>query len=345
MQIITPVYDDDGPVQRQRFDYVPLLLLPILALAGLAAVRNPSVWVTLTLAGIGMGFIVFLAASGLTLVFGLLRVMNYGHGAFVTLGAIFGGLMLWPRFTPLVACWWRADNLLLNLIAITAAVLVALVVTVAGALIFERIIMRRCYGKPLATQVMLTVGGMIVIEQLIVAFLGGGIIIRKPPSLSGVILLGDVAIERYRLMTTVVGALLFYAMVRVLNRTKTGLLIRAAVEQRELVESMGYKVKHLFLWVFAVAAALAALSGLLYGIFEGLVGVKVGADLLVPIFMVMIIGGMGSITGTCVAAIMVGMLTNYVGYVFPAASAFATIALVGVVGLWRPQGLYPVRQD
>jgi branched-chain amino acid transport system permease protein len=345
MQIATPIYDDDGPVQAQRFDYVPLLLVPALALAGLALVRNPSVWVTLTLAGIGMGFIVFLAASGLTLVFGLLRVMNFGHGAFVTLGAIFGGLMLWPRMTPLVACWWRSSNVLFNFLAIAVAALVAIVVTVIGALIFERLIMRRCYGKPMATQVMLTIGGMIIIEQLIIAFIGNGMIIRKPASLSGMILFGDVAIERYRLMTTVVGVLVFAAMVHVLNRTKTGLLIRASVEQRELVEAMGYKVRHLFLWVFAGAAALAALSGLLYGIFETVVGVKVGANLLVPIFMVMIIGGMGSVTGTCVAAILVGMLTNYVGYVVPSVTAFATIALVGVVGLWRPHGLYPVTRD
>jgi branched-chain amino acid transport system permease protein len=297
------------------------------------------------MAGIGMGFIVFLAASGLTLVFGLLRVMNFGHGAFVSLGAIFGGLMLWPRFTPLVACWWRSDNIVLNLIAISCAVLLAMAVTVTSALIFERIIMRRCYGRPMATQVMLTIGGMIIIEQLIIAYIGNGMFVRKPPSLSGVILFGDVAIERYRLMTAVVGALVFFAMVRILNYTKAGLLIRASVEQRELVESMGYKVRHLFLWVFAVAAALAALSGLLYGIFESTVGVKVGANLLVPIFMVMIIGGMGSVTGTCVAAVLVGMLTNYVGYAYPGATAFTTIALVGLIGLWRPHGLYPVTQN
>jgi branched-chain amino acid transport system permease protein len=345
MKIATPVYDDQSQVQLSRFDYVPLLLLPAMALVGLLLVRNPSVWVTLTLAGIGMGFIVFLAASGLTLVFGLLRVMNFGHGAFVTLGAIFGGLLLWPRFTPLVACWWRSSSLTLNVLAITAALVVAVVVTVIGALIFERLIMRRCYGKPLAIQVMLTVGGLIIIEQLILTFIGGGMFIRKPPSLSGVILLGDVAIERYRLMTTVVGALLFWAMVHVLHRTKAGLLIRAAVEQRELAEAMGYRVRNLFLWVFAIAAALASVSGLLYGIFESLIGIKVGANMLVPIFMVLIIGGMGSVTGSCVAAVLVGMLTNYVAYVFPGASAFATIALVGIIGLWRPHGLYPVRQD
>jgi branched-chain amino acid transport system permease protein len=345
MQAAATMDDDDGPVQLQRFDWVPLLLLPLLALAGFVVVRNPPVWVTLTFAGIGMGFIVFLAASGLTLVFGLLRVMNFGHGAFVTLGAIFGGLMLWPRFTPLVACWWRSDRLVLNLIAIVTAVLLATAVSVTAALIFERIIMRRSYGKPLATQVMLTFGGMLVIEQLILAWLGGGMYIRKPPSLSGVILFGDIAIERYRLMTTVVGALIFGAMAWVLNRTKAGILIRASVEQRELVESMGYKVRHLFLWVFAAAAALAALAGLLYGIFESNVNVKVGANLLVPIFMVMIIGGMGSVTGTCVAAVLIGMLINYIGYVWPGATAFATIALVGLVGLWRPHGLYPIRQE
>ncbi|CAN5468201.1 branched-chain amino acid ABC transporter permease [soil metagenome] len=345
MQTSTPTFEEDAPVPRARFDFVPLLLIPLVALVGLALVRNPQTWITLTIAGVGMGFVIFLTASGLTLVFGLMGVMNFGHGVFITLGAFLGGYMFWPSVAPLVACWCRADNLALNLMSIAVAAAVGMASTAVIALMYERIVMRACYGRPMITQILLTVSMMFVLEQLMIVVLGGGTRLLMPTALQGSIVRGDVAIEKYRLLTLVLGVLIFIAITLVLNRTKIGSLIRASVEHRDVVEAMGYRVKHLFVAVFTVAAALAALGGLFWGMYQGVAGVTMGGRMLTPIFIVLIIGGLGSITGACVAAILVGLLTNYVGYVFPLWTAFSTLILLFIVGFWRPQGLYPVSSD
>lgn len=344
MQAIAAPAEDVTVSLKPQFDYAPLLLLPVLAIAGLLIVRDFSTWATLTIAGIGMGFIIFLAASGLTLVFGLMGIMNFGHSIFITMGAIIGGMMFLPSVMPLLACWCRADSVGLNLLAISAAALMAMLATGITGFVFERLFMHKSYGAPLTSQIMLTVGGMVVMEQLTAIFIGKGVIIRKPPSLSGMLLAGDIAIEKYRLMTCLVGLVIFLALTLLLKRTKLGLLVRAAIGEREMVEAMGYRVKYLFVGFFVAGAMLAALGGLLYGMFQGQVGMKLGANLMIPIFMVLIIGGLGSITGTCVAAILVGILTNYIGFAFPALTAFATIILMFVIALWRPQGLYPVKQ-
>jgi branched-chain amino acid transport system permease protein len=338
-----PVVTEEGiALPGTALDYKPLLLLPILGLIGLLFVREPSTWLTLTLAGIGMGFIIFLAASGLTLVFGLMGIMNFGHSIFITFGAIVGGMMFLPTVMPLLACWCRADSIGLNLLALAIGGVIAMGLCAIAGLVFERLFVRKAYGQSLTIQIMLTIGGMIVMEQLMAMFVGRGMIIVRPPSLRGLIEFGDVAIEKYRLMTLVVGLVLYAAMMLILKRTKLGLLVRAAVEQRDMVEAMGYKVKYLFVGFFVAGTALAGLGGLLYGTFQGTVGIRLGTDLMIPIFMVLIIGGLGSITGACVAAILVGMLTNYVGFAYPPLTAFSTIFLMFAVGLWRPQGLYPV---
>ncbi|MBI1890554.1 MAG: branched-chain amino acid ABC transporter permease [Burkholderiales bacterium] len=342
---LQPVVTEEGiAVPRTEFDYKPLLLIPLLALIGMVLVRDTSTWVTLTIAGIGMGFIIFLSASGLTLVFGLMGIMNFGHSIFITLGAIIGGMMFLPTVLPLVACWCRADSIALNLLAITVAGIIAMAASALIGLVFERLFVRKAYGQSLTTQIMLTIGGMIITEQLTVMFLGKGMIINKPPSLSGLLMIGDVGIEKYRLMTAVVGILVYITMMLVLNKTKLGLLVRAAIEQREIVEAMGYKTKFLFIGFFVAGTALAALGGLFYGMFQTLVGIKLGSSLMIPIFMVLIIGGLGSITGACVAAVLIGMLNNYVGFAFPPVTAFSMIFLMIAVGLWRPQGLYPVNK-
>lgn len=335
-------YDQNDAVERERFDYLPLLLAPLLAVFGLALVRDVSTWMTLTIAGVGMGFIFFLVASGLTVVFGLMGVMNFAHGIFVTLGAVVGGIVLYPTVMPLVSCWCRADSLWMNLMGLFVAAVIGMVaVTIVGA-IFERLVMREAYGKPLIMQIMLTVGGMIIVEELMKIYVGRGMVIRIPTSLAGVMVFGNAAIEKYRLMTFVLGSMIYLAMMILFNRTKVGMLVRASVEQREMVEAMGYRVKFLFIGVFLAGVALAGLGGLLFGMFQGLVKAKMGSDLMTPIFMILIIGGVGSITGSCVAAILIGLLTNYIAYVFPPMTGFATIFLMFAIALWRPDGLYPV---
>jgi branched-chain amino acid transport system permease protein len=127
-----------------------------------------------------------------------------------------------------------------------------------------------------------------------------------------------------------------------LARTKIGLLIRAGVQDREMVESLGYRIGRLFVGVFVVGSALAGLGGVMWGLFQQNLIPQMGAQVNVLIFIVIIIGGLGSTTGALIGALLVGLMTNYTGFLLPVATQFASIALMVAVLLWRPQGVYPV---
>ena len=236
---------DAGELAKRRpYDWAPLLLVPLLALAALPLIGSLSTWATLTAAGLAMGMIIFIIASGLTLVFGLMDVLNFGHGAFISVGAYVAAILLAPLSGLL-----QADSLVLNGVALLA--LIALAMTATGLLgwAFERIIIMPVYGQHLK-QILVTVGGMIVAQQLIIVLWGPvQLAFPLPTAFRGAIVLGDVAIERYRIIAVIVGLVVFAGMLLVLNRTKIGLLIRAGVENREMVEALGYHIRRLFVGV------------------------------------------------------------------------------------------------
>jgi branched-chain amino acid transport system permease protein len=160
--------------------------------------------------------------------------------------------------------------------------------------------------------------------------------------LRGSFLLGDAAIEKYRVMASVIGLAVFVLLVWVLSRTKLGLLIRAGVQDREMVESLGYRIQRLFVGVFAAGSALAGLGGVMWGLYQQTVTPQIGAQVNTLIFIVIIIGGLGSTLGCFVGALMVGLLANYSGFLAPKVALFSNIGLMVAILLWRPQGLYPV---
>ncbi|MCZ8076778.1 MAG: branched-chain amino acid ABC transporter permease, partial [Paucibacter sp.] len=129
-----------------------------------------------------------------------------------------------------------------------------------------------------------------------------------------------------------------------LNRTKLGLLIRAGVQDREMVESLGYRVRRLFVAVFVGGSALAGLGGVMWGLYQQGVTPQIGAQVNVLIFIVIIIGGLGSTVGCLVGALLVGLLANYTGFLAPKLALFSNIGLMVAVLMWRPQGLYPLGQ-
>ena len=318
-------------------DWTPLLLTPLLALAALPLVGSASTWVTLTAAGLAMGMIIFIIASGLTLIFGLMDVLNFGHGVFIALGAFVAVSVLGA-----VPDWTTADNLGLNLAAIGLAMLAAMVAAGAAGWLFERLLVRRVYGLHLM-QILITMGGMVVGEELIKMIWGPQMIaLEVPTALRGALLFGDAAIEKYRLLAVAVGLVVFVALLLVLNRTKLGLLIRAGVQDKEMVESLGYRIRRLFVGVFVAGSALAGLGGVMWGLYQQGVVPQMGARVNVLIFIVIIIGGLGSTTGCFVGAMLVGLLANYTGFLTPKLALFSNILLMGAVLLWRPQGLYPV---
>jgi branched-chain amino acid transport system permease protein len=324
-------------VAARRIDWLPPALLLAIALGALALIGNPSTWVTLTLAGLAMGLLIFIMASGLTLVFGLMDVMNFAHGLFIAIGAYVAASAI--RWFPDAAA---SDSLLANLGAILPGMLAAVLAAGALGLFFERVIVRPVYGQHLK-QILITTGGMIVAEQLIHVFWGPDQLpLPRPSTLRGAFLVGDMAIEKYRLVAVVVGLAVFAGMALLLNRTKIGLLIRAGVENREMVEAMGYRIRRLFVAVFVAGSALAGLGGALWGMYQESVTVHIGASMMVLIFIVIIIGGLGSIGGCFAGAVLVGLVANYVGYLSPKIALGSNILLMVLVLLWRPQGLYPV---
>ena len=326
-----------GSMPQARLDTRPLALLAALALTALPLIGSPSTWATLTVAGLAMGLIIFVIASGLTLVFGLMDVLNFGHGVFIAAGAFVATSVLGG-----MSAWTLSPSLAANLIAIFAAMVAAMSAAAALGYAFERIIVRPVYGQHLK-QILITMGGMIVGEELIKVIWGPQQIpLALPEGLRGAFVFGDVAIEKYRVLCVVIGLAVFAALLWALNRTKVGLLVRAGVQDREMVEALGYRIRRLFVGVFVAGSALAGLGGVLWGLYQQIVVPQIGAQVNVLIFIVIIIGGLGSTLGCFVGALAVGLLANYAGFLAPKVALVSNIALMVAVLLWRPQGLYPV---
>jgi branched-chain amino acid transport system permease protein len=279
--------------------------------------------------------IIFIIASGLTLVFGLMDVLNFGHGVFIALGAFVATSVLGS-----MGDYTASGSLLVNLLAVLPAMVVAMLVAGAVGLAFERFIVRPVYGNHLK-QILITMGGMIIGEELIKVIWGPlQIAMPLPEGMRGTVLLGEAAIEKYRLIAVVVGMAVFGILLWTLSRTKIGLLIRAGVQDREMVESLGYRIRTLFIGVFVVGSALAGLGGVMWGLYQQSVIPQMGAQVNVLIFIVLIIGGLGSTTGALVGALLVGLMANYTGFLVPKAALFSNIALMMAILLWRPQGVY-----
>lgn len=319
---------------RGRLDVSMLpLLLVVLALP---AIGSFSSWATLSIAGLAMGMMIFMMASGLSLVFGLMDVLNFGHSAFVTFGAFIAASTL-----AALSAWVAADSLALNLLALLAAIGAAALFGLASGFVFERVIISPVYRDHLR-QILITMGALIVAEQLVLVIWGGSpVSVARPALLSGSIIIGDVAVEIYRVFAVVLGLAVYLALYLVLNRTRIGLLIRAGVENREMVESLGFRINRLFIAVFMVGSALAAIGGAMWAGYQGLISGTLGAEMMVLVFIVVIIGGLGSIQGSLVGALLVGLLGNYVAFLFPKLSLASNMLLMLVILLWRPYGLKP----
>ena len=215
---------------------------------------------------------------------------------------------------------------------------------VAGAVgwAFERVIVRPVYGLHLK-QILITMGGMIVGEEIIKVIWGPlQIALPLPDELRGAWLFGDAAIEKYRVLAAAIG---------LAGAGRAGVHAqphqdRPAHPRRragpQMVEALGYRIRRLFVGVFVAGSALAGLGGVLWGLYQQSVTPQIGAQVNVLIFIVIIIGGLGSTFGCLVGALLVGLMANYTGFLAPKVALFSNIALMVAILLWRPQGLYPV---
>ena len=308
-----------------------LLLLPV-------GFMDPRTYLTLTVAGLAMGMLIFLVASGLTLIFGLMDVLNFAHGALFSWGAYagFSAAVLLDRRWGWAASSSVAANALLLLVAIAAAA----AATIVLGMLVERIIVRPVYGQHLF-QILITLGATIVLEELIRIVWGpNDQVMPVPATIQGSWDVADVVVLRVPVVAIALGLAIYAGMQVLLRRTRIGLIVRAGVENREMIQVMGHNIHRYFTGVFAAGSALAGVGGLMWAIFSQSVRPAMGGEQLIFAFIVVIIGGLGSVTGSLVGALLVGLSYNYVAYLIPKAAIGVTMALMVIVLLFRPTGLY-----
>jgi len=328
--------DVGAALPKPRIDILPALTPLIVAALVAPFIGSFSTFATLTLASLAMGAMLFTMASGLTLAFGMMDVLNFGHGAFIAVGA-FVATVVYALAAPL-----GQGSLALDLGVFALALVAAAAVCGALGFVYERLLIAPVYGRHLE-QILITIGGSIVIEQLLLALFGTEpIALSPPPALQGSLTFGEVGVEKYRLVALGLGLALFVAQLVVLSRTRIGLLIRAGVENREMVEALGYRIDRLFIGVFMAASALAGVGGVLWGLYQNQARAGMGGELLVLVFIVIIIGGLGSVTGCFVGAVLVALISNYAGFLAPKLALVSNILVMVAVLLWRPRGLYPL---
>ncbi len=308
-----------------------LLLLPL----GFMDLRT---YLTLTVAGLAMGMLIFLVAAGLTLIFGLMDVLNFAHGALFSWGAYAGfavAALLNGRWG-----WAASPSVAANALLLAAAIVVAMAVTVVLGVLLERIIVRPVYGQHLF-QILITLGASIVLEELIRILWGpNDQVMPVPATIQGSWDVADVVVLRVPVVAIGLGLAIYAGMQLLLNRTRIGLIVRAGVENGEMIQVMGHNIHRYFTGVFAAGSALAGVGGLMWAIFSQSVRPGMGGEQLIFAFIVVIIGGLGSVTGSLVGALMVGLSYNYVAYLVPKAAIGVTMALMVIVLLLRPTGLY-----
>jgi branched-chain amino acid transport system permease protein len=305
-----------------------LFLLPLFGMPA-------KTYLTLTIAGLAMGMLLFLVASGVSIILGLMDVLNFAHGALFAWGAYVG-------FTTfkLLSKWVEADSVMLNFSVFIIAIFCAMTAVAVLGIIIERLIIRRVYGNHLF-QILITFGTTIVLVELIRVFWGpNDDVMSVPFTFRGNWDVFDIIIDRYRIICILIGGVVYGVVQMVLKKTKLGLIVRAGVENREMVQAMGHNIFMLFTGVFAVGAGLAALGGFSMSIFSLQVYPDMGSTYLLFAFIVVIIGGLGSVTGSLVGALIVGLSYNYVAYLVPWAAAGVNIIIMIIILLIRPTGLF-----
>lgn len=268
-----------------------------------------------------MGALLFLVASGLSLIFGLMHVVNLAHGVFYMAGAYLA-LTLAGRLGHF---YW-------------ALVIVPVLTAVLGVLV-ERTLLSRTYGRGMYPQVLLTLGLVFACDELVRIIWGPQIQTLAPPAeLQGSLEVLGVAVPLYRLLVVLIGVVVVMALVALFGRSRLGAMVRASVDDREMASALGIDVRRLFTGVFAVGSALAGLAGVLsvplFNAFPGM-----GSEILISALVVVVVGGMGSLAGALIASLIIGAAT-VVGQVYAPAFSTGFIYLVLVIVLLvRPQGL------
>ena len=278
-------------------------------------------WIAQTFNGLSYGALLFLLASGLSLIFGVMRIVNLAHGSYFMLGGYVG-----------LSVVWRTGSFAAALLA--GAVAVGLI-----GVGMERLFLQRLAGQTLG-QVLMTIGFALIFQDLALLIWGGDPYTLPVPSvLQGVVRVGASRFPAYRIFIVAVAGAVALALWLILEKTRVGATIRAAVDDDEMARGVGINVPLVSLGVFALGACLAALAG---GIGAAFLGVYPGADfeVLPYAFVVVIVGGLGSLPGAMVGSLLVGLLDNFGKALFPELSYFTLFAPMALILALRPTGLF-----
>jgi branched-chain amino acid transport system permease protein len=269
------------------------------------------------------GLLLFMLAAGLTLVFGIMGVVNLAHGSFYMLGA------------------YLAWSLASKTGSLTLAILLGTALSVVFGLLLERILFRRFYRRDHLDQVLLTFGLIYIFEELRSVLWGDEVHgVTIPPLLAASIPLTDnLSYPVYRLFMSGVCLLLALGLYLLISRTRLGMKIRAGAFNHEMTEALGVNVKAIHAFVFALGIGLASIAGMIAAPVSS-VYPNMGAQVLIMCFVVVVIGGIGSVRGALVAALLVGLVDTFGKVLLPHAASMLVYMLMAAVLLWKPEGLF-----
>ena len=286
-----------------------------------------STFLLILITGVGLGALYFLVASGLSLIYGLMGVLNFAHGSFLTIGA-FTGLWLSTKVFPNPTTW----TFILEMIAGGIA---------AGlfALLMEQLVINRLYNRHI-DQALVTVGVALVVTALLGGWFGNdGRFFPTPQWFMKAVTIGDAIIPVDRFVYIGVAAILLIAMLSILKFTRIGLIIRAGVENRSMVKALGINVRLAFSTVFFIGGFAAGVGGVLISVFSYGVSPLMGGSWLIYGFIVVVVGGMGSVTGSAIAALLIGITNQFANYYLTGLGDFVVVIILAAVLLTKPSGL------
>lgn len=285
-----------------------------------------STVVLLLVTGLGLGALYFLVASGLSLIYGLMGVLNFAHGSFLTLGAFLG----WEVARRLGdGSWW----------ALVASMITGALVGALVAAATEFFLIRPLYKRHIE-QVLVTVGLALATVALFEGIWGTDpIYVNNPDWLGQTTELLGARIPNNRFLLIVCAGLVLLAIILFLRLTRFGLIIRAGVENRSMVTALGIDVRKAFTLVFAIGGAAAGLGGVLASVYYGYVGAHIGGSLLIFAFIVTVIGGLGSLSGAAIASVLVAVLQQFANFYAGGTGDLAVVLALAAVLLIRPRGL------
>jgi len=284
---------------------------------------DPAIFLIQVLNGVQYGLLLFLVASGLTLIFGIMGIINLAHGSFYMLGAY-----LAFSLTGTLGNFW---------LALLAGILLSLVF----GILLEWLVMRFLYRRDHLYQVLLTYGLILVFEELRSLLWGDDVHgVPVPAALAFSIPLTDtLSYQVYRLAMSAICLAIAFGIYWLIQRTRLGMMIRAGSVNRDMAQSLGINIGLLYRLVFALGVALAALAGMLAApvssVFPGM-----GNQVLIISFVVVVIGGIGSVKGALVAALAIGLADTFGKVLAPQIAGMVVYLLMAAVLLWRPQGIF-----